>query len=92
MPSIEPLNRCNLSKLKMCVEFNFSVITFIQVISIAPLKVHCYPEALPSTDAVPEFHAEAQQAIASEGFVQGPYMAARAGFKPATPERRQIYQ
>ena len=29
-----------------------------------------------------EYHAEAQQATAGEGLSQGPYVAARAGFKP----------
>jgi len=33
---------------------------------------------------VPEFHAEAPQETASEGLAQGPYVAAKAGFKPAT--------
>ena len=33
---------------------------------------------------VSEFHSEAPQATASEGLVQGPYVAARAGFEPAT--------
>ena len=37
-----------------------------------------------STDTVSEFHAKAQQATASEGLVQGPYVAARTGFEPAT--------
>ena len=31
-----------------------------------------------------EFHTEAPQAIANEGLVEGPYMAARPGFEPAT--------
>ena len=31
-----------------------------------------------------EFQAEASQATASEGLVQGPYVAARTEFKPAT--------
>ena len=31
-----------------------------------------------------EFHAEAPQATANEGLAQGPYVAARAGFEPAT--------
>jgi len=31
-----------------------------------------------------EFHAEAPQATVSEGLAQGPYVAARAGFKPVT--------
>ena len=35
-------------------------------------------------DTVSEFHVEALQAIASEGLAQGPYMAARAGFKTTT--------
>jgi len=33
---------------------------------------------------VSEFHAEAPQATASEGFAQGPYVAARAGCELAT--------
>src|SRR6218665_1633050 len=37
-----------------------------------------------STNTVPEFHAEGPQATASEGLAQGPYVAARAGFEPAT--------
>ena len=36
------------------------------------------------TYTVSEFHAEAQQATASEGLAQGPYVAARAGFEPMT--------
>ena len=35
-------------------------------------------------DTVLEFHAEAPQLTVSEGLVQVPYVAARAGFKPAT--------
>ena len=31
---------------------------------------------------MPDFHAEASQATACEGLVQGPYVAARAGFEP----------
>src|SRR6218665_2494627 len=37
-----------------------------------------------STDTVKEFHAEAPQSTASEGLAHGQYLAARAGFKPAT--------
>src|SRR6218665_2061681 len=37
-----------------------------------------------SMDTVSEFHAEASQATASKGLSQGPYVAARAGFEPAT--------
>src|SRR6218665_3012328 len=35
-------------------------------------------------DTVPEFHAKAPQATASEGRAQGPYVAATAGFEPTT--------
>jgi len=35
-------------------------------------------------DTVPEFHTEAPQATVSEELVQGPYVAARAGFEPTT--------
>jgi len=35
-------------------------------------------------DTVSEFHTEALQATANEGFAEGQYVAARAGFKPAT--------
>ena len=35
-------------------------------------------------DTVSEFHAEAPQATSSEGLAQGPYVATRAGFEPAT--------
>jgi len=38
---------------------------------------------------VPEFHAEAPQANASEGLAQGPYVAAGAGFEPATLQTKE---
>ena len=37
-----------------------------------------------STDILSEFHAEAPQATTSDGLAQGPYVAAKAGFEPAT--------
>jgi len=37
---------------------------------------------------VSEFHAEAPRANASEGLDQGPYVVARAGFKPATLRKK----
>ena len=40
--------------------------------------------SLHSTDTVPKLHAEALLPAASKGLVQGPYMAARAGFEPKT--------
>jgi len=50
--------------------------------SSSPLLFRGDPEH--STDTVSEFHAEASQATASEGLVQGTYEAARAGFEPAS--------
>src|SRR6218665_1979539 len=61
--------------------------SFIQAISLAPLQGHHNSEALSTiiiTNTVSEFHAEAPLAAASEGFAQGPYVAARAGFEPMT--------
>ena len=54
----------------MIDQLNESVITInsFLAISIAPLQVHYYSEALLT---VSEFDAEAPQAIASEGLAQG---------------------
>ena len=41
-----------------------------------------------STDTVSEFHAEAPQAIASEGLAQGPYVATRAEVEPTVESHR----
>ena len=43
------------------------------------------------TDAESEFHAEAPQATASGGLAQSPYVAARAGFEPATLRTKGDY-
>src|SRR6218665_286623 len=53
---------------------------------IAPLQVHYYSETLPTIALIlcRCLHAEALQATASEGLAQGPYVAAGAGFEPAT--------
>src|SRR6218665_145345 len=56
---------------------------FIPNIYIAPFKVHYYSDALPIT-ALPLFpncHVEALESTVSEGVT---YMAAKAGFEPAT--------
>src|SRR6218665_310699 len=59
---------------------------FIPDISIAPLQVHYYSEELPTTALIlcRSQHTKALQATVSEGLAQGPYVAARVGFKPAT--------
>jgi len=55
-------------------------------ISIAPLQVHYYSEALLTSALILclSYHPKALQATTSEGLAQGPYMAARVGFEPAT--------
>ena len=77
---------CESLHVKTSPAFNWclSLYSFILDISIAPLQVHYYSEALPTqhTNTVLQFHAEAPQA--SKGLVQGPCVAARAGFKPTT--------
>jgi len=61
------------------------VLSFIQAIYIAPLQsTATQRRSRHSTDTVPNFHAEAPQAAASEILAQGPYVAARARFEPAT--------
>ena len=39
---------------------------------------------------MPEFHAEAPQATVSEGFAQGPYVAARVGVEPITLRTKSV--
>src|ERR1700733_13215937 len=60
--------------------------SLIYSISIAPLQVTLYSEALPTTARTLcwSFHAEAHGAIVSERLAQGPYVAPRAGFEPTT--------
>ena len=51
-----------------------------------PLQVHYYPEALPTVaDTMSELtRRSATDNFASEGFAEGPYVAARVRFEPAT--------
>ena len=61
---------------------------FLLHIFIVILQVHYCPKALPATCTALilrwSWHAEAPQATTSEGLAQGPYVAARVEFKPAT--------
>src|SRR6218665_4105573 len=52
----------------------------ISDIFIALRQVHCYSEALPTTELI---HLKALHATTSEGLDQGPCAAARVGFDPA---------
>jgi len=59
--------------------------SFIPDISIAPVEVHYYSEALSTTALMlcRSKHAIALQATASEELAQGLYLAAMVGFGPA---------
>src|SRR6218665_578622 len=65
--------------------------SFIPAISIAPLQVLYYSEALPTTarNCIGGSRRSAQ-ATAGKGLAQGPYMAARAGVEPTTLRLRVI--
>ena len=61
--------------------------SFIPAISIAPLQVLYYSEALPTTAwiyTVSEFSRRSAQATVGKGLAQGSYVVARAGVKPTT--------
>ena len=53
----------------------------------SPLLLRGAPDH--SNDTVPEFHAEASQAIVSEGLSQGRYMAAGVGYEGYEPFGRK---
>jgi len=57
-------------------------------ISIAPLQVHYYSEALPATARIVGYcigvSCRSEQATVSKRLAQGPYMAARVGVKHTT--------
>ena len=57
--------------------------SFIPAISIAPLQVLYYAEALPTTARIGVSRRSAQ-ATEDKGLAQGPYVAARAGVEPTT--------
>ena len=70
----------------MPVLYYRNIRSFIPDISIAPLQVHYYSEALPTTILIlcRSYHVEALQATASEGLVQGSYVVVKLGFESAT--------
>src|SRR6218665_1130002 len=60
-------------------------------ISIAPLQVHYYSEALPTQHGYCiGVSRRSAQATVSKGLAQGPYLAARAGVEPTTQRLRVI--
>ena len=61
--------------LFMTMHIKYSSFHFIPAISIAPLQVLYYSEALPTTAIVSRRSAQAAE---GKGFAQGPYVAARA--------------
>ena len=79
---------CVLMRLCVCVLYCIVFIHFYSASRSLSLS-----EALPTTaiDTVAEFtRRSAIQAAASEGLVQGPYVAARAGFELATLRSKGI--
>src|SRR6218665_1731340 len=65
--------------------------SFIPAISIAPLQVLYYSEALPTTARILyRSFTPKRTATAGKGLAQGPYMAARAGVEPTTLRLRVI--
>src|SRR6218665_1323930 len=55
--------------------------------SSSPLLLRGAPDSM---DTLPEFHVEAPQATASEGFAHSPYVAARAGVEPMTLQTNDV--
>src|SRR6218665_1001910 len=71
----------------------FLIHSFIPAISIAPLQVLYYSEALPTTARIGYcigVSRRSAQATVGKGLVQGPYMAARAGVEPTTLRLKAI--
>src|SRR6218665_1070153 len=66
--------------------------SFIPAISIAPLQVLYYSEALPTTARgyCIGVSRQSAQATVGKGLAQGPYMAARAGVEPTTLRLRAV--
>jgi len=67
--------------------------SFIQAISVAPLLVHYFSEALPTQHVYcAGVSCLGPQATASYGLAKGPYVAARTGSRDPSDEERRIYQ
>src|SRR6218665_1861527 len=75
----------NLQKYVMLCYVIF-ILSFILAISIAPLQVLYYSEALPTTawTLYRSFTPRGAQATAGKGLAQRPYVAARVGVNPTT--------
>src|SRR6218665_623612 len=69
----------------------FELHSFILVISIAPLQVHYYSEALPTTARkLYQSFKPNRTATVGKGLAEGPYMAARARVEPTTLRLKAI--
>ena len=66
--------------------------SFIPAISIAPLQVLYYSEALPTTARILYIGVSRRsaQTTAGKGLAQGPYVAARVGVEPMTLRLKAI--
>src|SRR6218665_279465 len=59
--------------------------SFIQGISLAPLQVHYYSEALSTAARIlsRSFNPKLHRQLRVKGLADGPYVTVRAGFEPA---------
>src|SRR6218665_811697 len=75
---------------KTCSGYLF-IHLFILAISIAPLQVLYYSEALPTTARILyRSFTPKRKATVGKGLAQGPYVAARAGVEPTTLQLKVI--
>src|SRR6218665_1076423 len=72
---------------ELTCSWRYSIHSLIPVISIAPLQVHYYSKAIPTTALILLTRRNATGNL-SEGLVQGPHVAARVEFEPATLRTR----
>ena|SRR6218665_3179585 len=90
-------NRSSLRKWHMLPTAALQVVhSFIPAISIAPLQVLYYSEALPTTGLQHGYcigvSRRSAQAAVGKGLTQGPYVAERAGVEPTTLRLKVINQ
>src|SRR6218665_3534001 len=62
----------------------------IAIFTACSFQKHSRPQQLTLCRSIQTIHAEALQAVASEGLAEGPYVAARAGFEPTNLRAKGI--
>ena len=88
------ITRITAMQNNRAIHSNVLVIVLYLSISIALLTARAFQKCsrLKTTaiDTVSEFTRRALQATGSEGLAQGPYVATKAGFEPATLRSKDI--